>query len=188
MLNCCRLSLRSCSLLNFSLRAVRVLLGFLLFAFLSLTLFARSLYPCILGSVGMIVTMESASAWARSSQTMPTLFMWYCLVNAAASVALGASSLTSADSDCVTAGNPAACSRVAEVVGLTLAIGSAPMLIFATLTMLLTLCCDREVEACACLRLCQRKKIGPRGYDGSPCTLEPLELMRLMQKHKLGHS
>ena len=168
---------------------MRGLLGFLLFAFLTLALFSRTLYPCIVAAVGMLATMEAGAAWSRCSQNMPTLYMWYCLLNAAACVGLGASTLTSADTACVRAENPDACSKVAEVVALTLAIGSAPMAFFAGVTMMFTLCWDAEGRPCRCRACCAPRagRARDRAPNSSPCHLEPSKLVReVIRNQKLG--
>jgi hypothetical protein len=203
----CR-SLRACSLHQISKDAVRGLLGFIFFAFFSLLLYSRSLYPCLLSSVGMLATLEAHAAWSRSSANMPTLYMWYCMLNAAGSFALGYTMLSTATASCAYAKSPDACSRVAEVVALTLCIGSAPMAFLACVTMMFTHCFDAEGR-CRGRRCCSGGAQGGSGGEGggsasggagagaggggagaegrSPCHLPPSALLReVIFKQRLG--
>jgi hypothetical protein len=187
-------NLRSCSVESFSKTTVKGFLGFVMFAFLTITLFSRSLYPCLVASVGMLFTMEAAARWSEGRK-VPISYMVYCLVNAAVCVVLGGYTLVNADSLCASAAIPDACSKVASVVALTLAIGSAPLAFLAFATSGLSM--FAVLRECNCRLLCSRRgccatpaccrPAARKDANASPCTLHPHALMReFVHKNKLG--
>lgn len=195
---------RDCRRSTFSLsdNFSRALLGFVIFAYFSLALFARALFPVIIACVGMLATMEAASAWSTDKMFLgccpcrvTTVYMWYCLVNAGACLALGVSTFTNVDTTCAAAENPGTCSRVAEVVALALCVGATCMGFLAFITSLVfecgtyfkgwdcKACCGREKKCCR--RSAKNKR--QWAHDTSPCNLEPAKLMcDIISKQKLG--
>ena len=133
--------------------------GFLASGFLSVLLFSRSLYPCLLGAVGLLVSLETIAAVDRGDQAVGLLTFYglYMLINVIASLALGVVLLTNLDAECASQENPSTCSSVGSVTGLIVSVGSSTLGVFALLASLLPVCA---------MRCCTARETGGGGGDG----------------------
>lgn len=158
-----------------------VVFGFLACGFLSVLLFSRSLYPCLLGAVGLVVSLETIAAVDRGDQRMLTCTGFYMLVNVVASLALGVVMLTNLDSECASAENPGTCSAVGSVSGLIVSVGASSLGMVALVASLLPICS---------LHCCASRGAGGSGGAGSASGTAllraPLKLAQEVAEHKLG--
>lgn len=157
-----------------------VVFGFLACGFLAVLLFSRSLYPCLLGAVGLLVSIETIAAVDRNDQRMLPWYGAYMAVNVVASLGLGVVTLTNVDAACAGAQNPDTCAAVGSVTGVVVSVGSSTLGLLAIFASLLPLCS---------IRCCAGRGAGDEGGGGgggAALLRAPLELHKALEAGKLG--
>jgi hypothetical protein len=161
--------------------------GVLSSGFLSVLLFSRSLYPCLLGAVGLLVSLETIAAMDRGDQWLLTWYGMYMLINEAASYALGVVLLTNLDAECATAENVGTCTAVGSVTGIAVSVGSSTLGLLALLLSLLPIC---SLYCCAARGARSGGGSGGSGDGGSASGAAllraPLQLAQDIAENKLG--
>lgn len=149
--------------------------GFLACGFLAVLIFSRSLYPCLLAAVGLLVSLETIAAVDRDNQRMLAFFGVYMMVNIVVSIALGTVVLANVDNGCVSAENPGTCRTVAAVTGFIVSVGGSLLGVIALLASQLPIW---SVQCCAA------RRAGSLG--GAALLRNPEKLAQDIAEHKLG--
>lgn len=119
------------------------------FGLFTTLVFGRSLYAVVQGALGILVSLEAFFSVSRGERAFLKWFAPYMVANTAASVVIGAVTLSGLDVECTGAPNRAGCTVTGLAYALVMILGGASIGLFAAINAAVALATMGEPRATA---------------------------------------